>query len=427
MGVCAACLEGKQHRQPSRIPARRAKEALELVHCNLCGPIDPVSAGGAIYFILFIDDFTRMTYIYPLSGKSSADILQRFKEYQAEVKNQLGKKIKRLRMDGGKEFIKVMGQHLKMCGIIHETTAPYTPEQNGMAERANCTIVERVKAIIAEAKLNRKLWMELANAVIYLKNRSLSIVVPMTPYEMWYGERPDLSHLRTLGIKAYIHIPKQKRIKLDTNSHEGILVGYGGTNQYRVWDPFRKDTIVSRDVVFDEKFYNPEANVVFTSIQVDEPRIIHDSITVLPGPPNDQLPTPPAMEHESDDDEPRPDHGRNHGTSTSSNCTKACDSTDKRARATGLCQIDQRCYNIYSICRRKLQQTKSQNGNDRESPRSQRRTRTTDVPASNKPSNSIERMGESHYRRIQRPHQERYLDPHQKATESQDRQQQVGI
>jgi ribosomal protein L12E/L44/L45/RPP1/RPP2 len=82
VGVCAACLEGKQHRQPSRIPAKRAKEALELVHCDLCGPIDPVSAGGAIYFILFIDDFTRMTYIYPLSGKSSADVLQRFKEYQ---------------------------------------------------------------------------------------------------------------------------------------------------------------------------------------------------------------------------------------------------------------------------------------------------------------------------------------------------------
>jgi len=197
VGACAACLEGKQHRQPSRIPARRAKEALELVHCDLCGPIDPVSAGGDIYFILFIDDFTRMNYIYPLSGKSSADVLQRFKEYQAEVENQLGKKIKRLRTDGGKEFVKVMGQHLKTCGIIHETTASYTPEQNGVTERANHTIVERVKPIIAEAKLDRKLWMELASVVIYLKNRSPSSAVPTTPYEMWYGERPDLSHLRT--------------------------------------------------------------------------------------------------------------------------------------------------------------------------------------------------------------------------------------
>jgi hypothetical protein len=250
-----------------------------------------------------------MTYIYSLSGKSSADVLQQFKEYHAEVENQLGKKIKRLRTDDGKEFVKVMGQHLKTCGIIHETTAPYTPEQNGVAERANRTIVERVKAIIAEAKLDRKLWMELASAVVYLKNRSPFSAVPTTPYEMWYGEKPNLSHLRTLSIKAYIHVPKEKRIKLDTNSHEGILVGYGGTNQYRVWDPFRNDTIVSRDVVFDEKYYNPESNVISTNIQVDEPRIMHDSIEVLPGPPKDQLPTPPATEHESDnDDEPESDY-----------------------------------------------------------------------------------------------------------------------
>ena len=256
-----------------------------------------------------------MTYIYPLSGKSSADVLQRFKEYQAEVENQLGKKIKRLRTDGGKEFVKVMGQHLKACGIIHETTAPYTPEQNGVAERANRTIVERVKAIIAEAKLDRKLWMELASTVVYLKNRSPSSAVPgTTPYEMWYGEKPSLSHLRTIGIKAHIHVPKEKRIKLDTNSHEGILVGYGGTNQYRVWDPFRNDTIVSRDVVFDEKFYNAEANTIFANIQVDEPRIIHDSIEVLPGPPTGPLPTPPATEPEPDEeyntgnDEPGSDH-----------------------------------------------------------------------------------------------------------------------
>jgi len=234
-----------------------------------------------------------MTYIYPLSGKSSADILQRFKEYQAEVENQLGKKIKRLRTDGGKEFIKVMGQHLKMCGIIHETTAPYTPEQNGVAERANHTIVERVKAIIAEAKLDRKLWMELASAVAYLKNRSPSSAVPTTPYEMWYGERPDLSHPRTLGIKASIHILKQKRIKLDTNSHVGIWLDTAAQTS-------TGSGIHSEDVVFDEKFYNPEANT--ENVQVDEPRILHDSIRVLLGPPSDQLPTPPATELESDDE-----------------------------------------------------------------------------------------------------------------------------
>ena len=175
-----------------------------------------------------------------------------------------------------------MKDHLKGSGIIHETTAPYSPDQNGVAERANRTIIERVKAIITEFKLDKRLWMEIADTVVYLKNRSPTTAVATTPYELWHGTKPDLSHLRIIGSTAYVHIPKEKRIKLDTNSHEGILVGYGGTNQYRVWDPFRNDTIVSRDVVFDEKFYNAEANTIFANIQVDKPRIIHDSITVLP-------------------------------------------------------------------------------------------------------------------------------------------------
>jgi hypothetical protein len=74
--------------------------------------------------------------------------------------------------------------------------------------------------------------MELASAVIYLRNRSPTKAVSTTFYKIWYGKKPDLSHLRTLGITAYIHFPEEKRKKLDTNSHKGILVGYGGTNQH---------------------------------------------------------------------------------------------------------------------------------------------------------------------------------------------------
>ena len=96
-----------------------------------------------------------MTYIYSLKRKSSGDVLERFKEYKPEVEKQTGKAIKCLRTDGGGEYEKWMENHLKGSGIIHETTAPYSPEQNGVAERANRTIMERVKAIIAEAKLNK--------------------------------------------------------------------------------------------------------------------------------------------------------------------------------------------------------------------------------------------------------------------------------
>ena len=305
VGVCEACLEGKQHRQPSHKPATRASEPLELVHSDLCGPIDPTTYGGTNYYVLFTDDFTRMTHIYPLKRKTSAEVLERFREYRPEVEKQTGKSIKRLRTDGGGEYEKWMKDHLKGSGIIHETTAPYSPDQNGVAERANRTIMERVKAIIAESKLDKRLWMEIADTVVYLKNRSPTSAVATTPYELWHGAKPDLSHLRIIGSTAYVHVPKEKRTKLDTHSHKGILVGYGGTNQYKVWDLTRNDVVVSRDVVFIEGKPVNQTPAVY-----EEPRIVHESITVLPGPPEElqQLPTPPATENaDSDSEEPGPD------------------------------------------------------------------------------------------------------------------------
>src|SRR5271169_3280338 len=197
-----------------------------------------------------------------------------------------------------------MGIHLKGSGIIHEMTAPYSPDQNGVAERANRTIMERVKAIIVESKLDKRLWMDLAETVIYLKNRSPTIAVATTPYELWHGIRPNLSHLKIIGSTAYIHVPKEKRTKLDTHSHKGIMIGYGGgTNQYKVWDLTRKDIVVSRDVVFIEGKPVSQTPAVY-----EAPKVIYDSITVLPGPPAEteepqqQLPpTPPASEHPESD------------------------------------------------------------------------------------------------------------------------------
>src|SRR5271169_6027012 len=309
VGVYEACLEGKQHRQPSHQPATRAKEPLELIHSDLYGPIDPTTHGGTNYYLLFTDDFTRMTRIYPLKKKSSASILERFREYKPEVEKQTGRVIKRLRTDGGGEYEKWMGIHLKGSGIIHEMTAPYSPDQNGVAERANRTIMERVKAIIAESKLDKRLWMEIAEAVVYLKNRSPTSAVATTPYELWHGTKPSLSHLRIIGSTAYVHVPKEKRIKLDTHSHKGIMIGYGGgTNQYKVWDLTRKDVVVSRDVVFIEGKPVDQTPAVY----IEEPRIMYDSITVLPGPPAEteepqqsDSATPPS-EH-PDPEEPAPE------------------------------------------------------------------------------------------------------------------------
>ena len=252
IGVCEPCQKGKQTRQPSHKPAKRAKRPGELVHSDLCGKIEPPSVGGHNYAGTFTDDATRMTSIYPLETKTAAELLENFKKYKTEVESMY--KIRRLRTDGGGEYKNVFGDYLKEEGIKHEMTAPYTPEQNGVSERVNRTVIGRTKAILADTKLPKELWMEIASTVVYLKNRSpTSALKKITPYEAWYKEKPDLSHLRIIGTTAYVHIPKELRKKLDFNAKIGMLVGYDGRNQYRMWDPIRKDVIVSRDVDFDEE------------------------------------------------------------------------------------------------------------------------------------------------------------------------------
>ena len=123
-------------------------------------------------------------------------------------------------------------------GIKHELTTPKTPEQNGVAERMNRTIVEMARCMLAEAKLARKFWAEAVSTAVYLRNRSpTSAVKGMTPYESLTGEKPAVSNLRVFGCLAYAHIPKDERQKFDPKAKTCVLLGYGETTQaYRLYD-----------------------------------------------------------------------------------------------------------------------------------------------------------------------------------------------
>ncbi|TMC14556.1 MAG: DDE-type integrase/transposase/recombinase, partial [Chloroflexi bacterium] len=275
VGTCGPCLEGKQTRQPSHEPRERATEPLELVHSDTSGQITPTSLGGANAYVTFTDDATGMVFLEPIKNRSAKEMLRVFKEFKAMVENQLNKKIKRLRTDGGGEYAAALGRYLKKKGILHEKTAPYSPDQNGVSERMNRTIMERTKAVLADTNLPKILWMEIASTVAYLRNRSPTRAIKgKTPYEAWFGRKPSLSHIRIIGEKAYVHIAKERRKKLDFHSHESRLVGYGGTNQYRIWDPIRKDVIVSRDVEFEKEEFTKSAtsDTISTKIlqQIDE-------------------------------------------------------------------------------------------------------------------------------------------------------------
>lgn len=183
-------------------------------------------------------------------------MFEHFKEWQAEVENFAGRRVKTLRTDNGGEFTSNRFQaHLKTCGIRHELTIPKTPEQNGVAERLNRTLVETTRAMLLDAKLPHQFWAEAVSTATYLRNRSpTSAVEGATPHQAWYGQKPRVEHLRVFGSAAYVHIPKDERGKLDPKAKKCVLLGYGNVRKgYRVYDHSSRKVFYSRNVKFDER------------------------------------------------------------------------------------------------------------------------------------------------------------------------------
>lgn len=136
-----------------------------------------------------------------------------------------------------------------------ESSWSHTPEQNETTERDNRTIVEAARTMLHSRNLPLLLWAEAVNTAVYILNRTTCVRTSgTTPYKIWTGRKPEISHLRVFGSTAYMHIPKQFRKKLDAKAKQTVLVGYQGESaNYRLYDPVRKNVVVSRDVTFDEQ------------------------------------------------------------------------------------------------------------------------------------------------------------------------------
>ena len=155
---------------------KRTKHILELVHNDVFGPVKVPSLGKSVYYVSFIDDFSRNKWIYFLKKKS--EVFDRFKEFKALVENQTEKKIKVLRIDNGGEFCsKEFEEFCKKCGIAWQKTTPYTPQQNAVAERMNKTLMERVRSMLNGVGLGQEFWVEAVDTTCYLVNRSPSLVL----------------------------------------------------------------------------------------------------------------------------------------------------------------------------------------------------------------------------------------------------------
>lgn len=251
--VCDSCIAGKQTRMPfSAREGRRSSRVLELVHSDVCGPVSPVSIDGENYFVTFIDDWSRFTVVYLMNSKDQ--VTSKFKEYEAYVSAKFGSKISRFRCDNGGEYrASAFRKFCKKKGIQIEWTVPYTPEQNGVSERMNRTLVEKARSMLEDSGIDKKFWGPAIQTAAFLSNRSPASALnsKQTPFEVWEGRKPDVHKLRAFGVDVYVHIPKEHRKKLDSKSWRGVFIGYSH-NGYRVWDPQRKTVAVVRDVIFVE-------------------------------------------------------------------------------------------------------------------------------------------------------------------------------
>lgn len=251
---CVVCVKGKQCIQPFKNVGNRATRFLELIHSDVCGPMETVSLGGARYFVTFIDDFSHKVFVYML--KSKGEVETKFKIFKAFVEQQTGHNIKILRSDNGGEYLSnCFSQFLEQVGIQHQRTVPYTPQQNGLAERMNRTIVEKVRCMLIDSGLGKEFWAEAVATAVYLVNRSpTKFLSHKTPEEIWSKKDLNLEHLKIFGCKAIMHVPKQHRKKLDAKSRECVFVGYSlDTKGYRLYDPISGTTHIARDVVFLEQ------------------------------------------------------------------------------------------------------------------------------------------------------------------------------
>jgi hypothetical protein len=207
---CIDCIKGKYAKQVKKNEAKRNAGILEIVHTDICGPFPVKSVDGFDSFITFTEDFSRYGYIYPIKERSEA--LDKFKIFKAEVENQHNIKIKIVRSDHGGEYY---GRHtaygqvpgpfvrfLQENDIVAQYSMPVNPQQNGVAERRNCTLIDMVRSMLSYSTLPINLWMEALKTVIHIFNRVSSKSVAKTPYEIWTGRKPILNYLYVWGCSA---------------------------------------------------------------------------------------------------------------------------------------------------------------------------------------------------------------------------------
>ena len=219
---CYTCAAGKMTHAP--VPKKRenrAQQPLELVHCDLAGPISPSSSTGKRFAICFTDDFSGVKFAYFLTDKSSASAaLQQFLADTAPYGT-----VKTIRSDNGGEFLGKFKDILKDNRIAHQTSSPYTPQQNGVAERGWRTLFATARCNLIDSNLPKYLWTHAVAHAAYTRNRTYQQRTGCTPYELFTGHKPKVDKMVAFGTPCHV-LNESVKDKLSPRSQPGIFIGY---------------------------------------------------------------------------------------------------------------------------------------------------------------------------------------------------------
>ncbi|CAI7879200.1 unnamed protein product [Closterium sp. NIES-54] len=250
---CVSCVGGKlaQHTFPDQ--GSDAVDVLAVVHIDMSGPFRVAAKDGSLYFLLLKDRKTRLVWVRPIAKKS--DVLLEFQKWLVLVERQTKKSVLMLRSDRGGEFLgKKFTDFVDGKGIVHDLTCPYTPQQNGMAEREMRTVVESVRTMLLHMGVQHHWWHLALRQAVWVRNCLERSTVPpgTTPYQLLTGQKPDLSMARVWGCMAQILVPEQQRGgKLKPKARWGLHLGVSGESKgWELLDINANRVVTTSDVVF---------------------------------------------------------------------------------------------------------------------------------------------------------------------------------
>jgi hypothetical protein len=250
----SACQAGKQvgaHHPHKNIMT--TDKPLKLLHMDLFGLIAYISIGGSKYCLVIVDDYSRFTWVFFLQEKSQTQ--ETLKGFLRQAQNEFRLRIKNIRSNNGTEFknSQIEG-FLEDEGIKHEFSSPYTPQQNGVVERKNRTLLGMARTMLDEYKTLDRFWVEAINTTCYSINRLyLHRIHKKTSYELLTGKKPNVPYFRVFGSKCFILVKRGRKSKIAPKSVEGFLLGYDSNRRaYRVFNKSTGLVEVSCDIVFNE-------------------------------------------------------------------------------------------------------------------------------------------------------------------------------